>query len=79
MPTNDTTNFEIDFAQLQRVIEKLENSELPLEEAMQLYEEGKRLSTTCASILESAQLRLTQFSEASFIREATVADDELDF
>ncbi|MGB4594619.1 MAG: exodeoxyribonuclease VII small subunit [Anaerolineaceae bacterium] len=79
MPTNDTPNFEIAFAQLQQVIEKLENSELPLDEAMRLYEEGKHLSATCASILESAQLRLTQLSEASSNKEAPDADDELNF
>jgi exodeoxyribonuclease VII small subunit len=75
MPKNDTPNFEIAFAQLQQVIEKLENSELPLDEAMKLYEEGKRLSAMCASILESAQLRLTQLSETSPTKEATDADD----
>jgi exodeoxyribonuclease VII small subunit len=79
MPTNDTQNFEKSFSQLQQLIQKLENSELPLDEALQLYEEGKRLSALCSSILENAQLRLTQLSEASTTQEEADEDDELDF
>ena len=79
MPTNDTPNFEIAFIQLQQVIDKLESSELPLDEALRLYEEGKRLSVLCANILESAQLKLTQLSESGFDAEPTDDDDELDF
>ena len=79
MPTNDTPNFEIAFIQLQQVIEKLESSELSLDEALRLYEEGKRLSVVCAGLLENAQLRLTQLSEAGSTKEATDTDDQLDF
>ncbi len=79
MPTNDTPNFEKSFSQLQQVIQKLENSELPLDEALQLYEEGKCLSVLCASILENAQLRLTQLSETNSAKEAVSSDDEFDF
>jgi exodeoxyribonuclease VII small subunit len=78
MPTNDTPNFETAFIQLQKVIEKLENSELPLDEALRLYEEGKRLSAECASFLENARLRLTQLSETGSPKEATDADDKFD-
>jgi len=65
MPTPEPPNFETAFSQLQQVIEKLENSELPLGEALKLYEEGKYLASICASILENAQLRLTELSETS--------------
>lgn len=62
--TEPTQSFEIAFAQLQEVITKLENADLALEEAIRLYEEGKRLSKLCAQILESAQLRVTTLSES---------------
>jgi len=58
-------SFEAAFAELQAVIDQLENTELPLEEALRLYEEGKRLSALCGSILESAQLRVTALNEAA--------------
>ena len=61
--TDPTQSFETSFAQLQDVISKLENADLPLEEAIKLYEEGKRLSKLCSQILESARLRVTTLSE----------------
>jgi exodeoxyribonuclease VII small subunit len=64
--TPDTQpSFETAFAELQNIITRLENTELPLEEALRLYEEGKRLSVVCASILETAQLRVSALSEAN--------------
>ena len=61
--TDPTQSFESSFAQLQDVISKLENADLPLEEAIKLYEEGERLSKLCSQILESARLRVTTLSE----------------
>ena len=61
--TDPTQSFESSFAQLQDVISKLENADLPLEEAIKLYEEGKRLSKLRAQILESARLRVSTLSE----------------
>lgn len=58
-------SFEAAFADLQAVIDQLENTELPLEEALRLYEEGKRLSMLCSSILESAQLRVSALNETN--------------
>lgn len=58
MTDQTTPTFETAFAALQQIITQLENSELPLEEALKLYEEGKRLSHLCAQILDSAQLRV---------------------
>ncbi len=61
--TPESMDFETAFNALQEIITKLESAELPLEEALRLYEEGKRLSTLCASILENAQLRVTTLGE----------------
>ena len=58
MNKDTAPSFEQSFAQLQELISKLESTELPLEEALKLYEEGKRLSRVCASMLEAAQLRV---------------------
>ncbi len=62
--TENTPTFEKAFSQLQEVIARLENADLPLEESIKLYEEGKHLSKLCAQILESAQLRVSTLSEA---------------
>ncbi|HPY32512.1 MAG TPA: exodeoxyribonuclease VII small subunit [Anaerolineaceae bacterium] len=66
MPTDPETqpSFEAAFAQLQSIIARLEEAELPLEEALRLYEEGKRLIAICASILDNAQLRVSALNDA---------------
>ncbi|MGV8049965.1 MAG: exodeoxyribonuclease VII small subunit [Anaerolineaceae bacterium] len=71
-----TMNFESAFIALQEVITKLENSELPLEEALQLYEEGQRLSALCTSILEAAQLRVNTIAENNQAVDLPVAGEE---
>ncbi len=60
-----TPSFETAFAGLQQIITQLENTELPLEEALKLYEEGKRLSDICSQLLETAQLRVETLSATS--------------
>jgi len=65
MTDQPTPSFETAFASLQQIITQLENSELPLEEALKLYEEGKRLSDICSQLLETAQLRVETLSSTS--------------
>lgn len=62
MTDQSTPSFETAFANLQQIITQLENTELPLEEALKLYEEGKRLSDICSQLLETAQLRVETLS-----------------
>lgn len=71
-----TMNFESAFTALQEVITKLENSELPLEEALRLYEEGQRLSALCTSILEAAQLRVNTIAEDNQAVDLPAAGEE---
>lgn len=71
-----TMNFESAFIALQEVITKLENSELPLEEALRLYEEGQRLSALCTSILEAAQLRVNTIAEDNQAVDLPAAGEE---
>jgi len=65
MIDQSTPSFETAFANLQQIITQLENTELPLEEALKLYEEGKRLSDICSQLLETAQLRVETLSSTS--------------
>ncbi|MCS6800504.1 MAG: exodeoxyribonuclease VII small subunit [Chloroflexota bacterium] len=63
--TNDVAplTFEAAFAQLQAIVQRLEEGGLELEEAMGLYEQGMRLVKTCATIIETAELRLVQLQD----------------
>lgn len=58
MTGTESTSYEATFLALQEIITRLENNELPLEEALKLYEEGKKLSDQCSRLLEKAQLRV---------------------
>ncbi|MDP9313462.1 MAG: exodeoxyribonuclease VII small subunit [Chloroflexota bacterium] len=45
---------------LQQVVARLETGELPLAEAVALYEEGVALAARCQQLLEAAELRVQQ-------------------
>jgi len=51
-------DFETGIKRLQEVVEKLERQDIPLEEAVNLFEEGMKLSRKCAKILEAAEERV---------------------
>jgi exodeoxyribonuclease VII small subunit len=63
MTESQSSGYETAFRALQEIIEKLEDGELPLEEALDLYEKGKELADQCAKLLEEAQLRVNTIGE----------------
>ena len=52
-------NFEDKLARLEEITISLENSEIGLEDSIQLFEEGVKLSKECLSVLEKAELKVT--------------------
>jgi len=55
---NHTPNLETNLARLDSIVRQLEEPDLPLEKALQLYEEGMQLSATCQKQLEQAEGRV---------------------
>jgi exodeoxyribonuclease VII small subunit len=53
--------YETAFAQLEKILQKLEAGDLPLEESMALYEKGIALLAYCTQTLDSAELRVRQW------------------
>lgn len=53
-------SFEDAFAQLEEVVQRLEGGDLPLQEALALYERGVALADHCQRLLDQAELRVTQ-------------------
>lgn len=51
-------SFEKNLERLDAIVAQLENAELPLEKALQLYEEGMHLSSVCGQQLEEAEGRV---------------------
>jgi exodeoxyribonuclease VII small subunit len=50
--------FEKNLESLDRIVSQLEDAELPLEKALELYEEGMRLTNVCQQQLEAAEGRV---------------------
>jgi len=51
-------DFEVALAELEKLVERLEAGELPLEEALKSFERGVELTRHCQSALKSAQQRV---------------------
>lgn len=50
--------FEQSLARLEEIVRKLESPNLPLDDAMKLFEEGMQLSRECQKQLEQAEARV---------------------
>jgi len=53
-----SNEFEKAFQQLEKIVERLEGEELPLDESLQLFEEGIRLSRFCHQRLEEVEKKI---------------------
>ena len=59
-PEAAAPTYEALMERLQQVVARLETGELPLAEAVALYEEGVALAARCQQLLEAAELRVQQ-------------------
>jgi exodeoxyribonuclease VII small subunit len=55
--------FEQAMEQLERIVAKLEGGDVPLEQAIELFQEGMRLSRICGQKLESVERRIEMLLE----------------
>jgi exodeoxyribonuclease VII small subunit len=56
-------SFEAAFAELERVIARLESGELSLEDSVALFERGRKLSEHCQTLLDNAELRVNKLTD----------------
>jgi exodeoxyribonuclease VII small subunit len=56
--------FEEALGRLDETVAALENGQLPLDDALSLYEEGVRLAQRCQQMLDTAELRLQRLRPA---------------
>jgi exodeoxyribonuclease VII small subunit len=56
-------SFEENLRRLEQIVESLERGDVPLDEALSLYEEGIQLSRSCAERLKEAELRIKKLSK----------------
>jgi exodeoxyribonuclease VII small subunit len=53
-----SNEFEKSFQQLETIVKRLESEEMPLDESLQLFEEGIRLSRFCNQKLEEVEKKI---------------------
>jgi len=58
-------NYEQALKELEGITEKLESQPLELEETLTLFERGKALIQRCQTLLEKAELKVSQLSDIS--------------
>lgn len=63
MSKKERLSFEEALTRLKEIVEELEAEDISLEESVQLYEEGIKLSKTCTQTLEDAELRIEKVNE----------------
>ncbi len=66
-------DFEAAIAELETIVKKLEEGDLPLEKALELYERGVHLSRFCHARLEEAERRIEILDERGELRAAPAA------
>jgi exodeoxyribonuclease VII small subunit len=71
-------DFEAAVAELDGIVKKLEDGDLPLEQSLALYERGVQLSRFCHARLEDAERRIDILTERGELKSAPpslTADD----
>ena len=83
------SGFEAQLATLERIVKELENGDLPLEQSLDLFEQGVKLSRECQERLNEAERRIevllrggdgstiaVPFESDELIEDEPEADDE---
>ncbi len=58
----ESLTFEDAYAKLEAAVTALQDGQMPLERALQYYEEGMKLAQYCNELLQKAELRVQQLS-----------------
>ena len=64
-------DFEAALTELDGIVKKLEDGDIPLEQSLQLFERGVQLSRFCHARLEEAERRIEILNERGQLQDAT--------
>jgi exodeoxyribonuclease VII small subunit len=67
-------SFEQSLERLQEIVARLEEGEMALEDSLELFEEGMKLSRNCSSRLEAAEQRIKVL-----LKRSDSSDDEVPY
>ena len=57
------TDFEKSLNELEKIVEKLQNGDISLDESIKLFEKGMELTNDCRKTLETARQKITSLTE----------------
>ncbi len=63
MPARKTINFEKALAELEQLVEEMEQGELSMEDMLKRFEKGIALTTDCQKSLQEAELKVKELVE----------------
>lgn len=63
MTTEERPSFEEALTKLEAIVDKLDDDDITLEDSVQLYEEGLKLSKICSKTLENAELKIEEIEK----------------
>jgi exodeoxyribonuclease VII small subunit len=66
--TANTPTYESLYARMQAIVARLEAGQLPLDEALALYEEGVAVAAACQRLLDEAELRIQEIGPGVGLR-----------
>lgn len=75
MAANKKINFEKSLTELEALVQSMEDGELSLEEALKTFEKGVQLTHQCQQALHSAELKVTQLTQAQAPQETPFEQD----
>ena len=70
MTDTSIKDFEAAIAELEGIVKKLEEGDLPLEKSLELYERGVQLSRFCHARLEDAEKRIEVLNDRGELKPA---------
>ncbi len=56
-------SYEVAYAELEQIVRQLEEATLTLDASVTLFERGRLLAAHCQTLLDAAELRVTQVDE----------------
>ncbi len=74
---SEEISFEEAMKQLEEIVDKLEEGDVPLEKAINYYQEGMKLSKLCSDKLESVEAQMEQIvNEQGEAQPLTIQEEE---
>ncbi|MDD6643898.1 MAG: exodeoxyribonuclease VII small subunit [Faecousia sp.] len=61
----ESQTFEQSLGRLEEIVRQMERGDVPLEQALSLFEEGTALVSSCTKLLDEAELKVVQLTKGA--------------